>query len=96
MNLTERIERRHNAMILWRSETHRMYWELDRNTGAVVEYREEHWRKHRGRFCWVQRAETTWSNPEYGGFYRFGKMEHCPLLPIEDSTKGQPPCTSHK
>jgi hypothetical protein len=73
-----------NNLKIWQTaRTLRRVWEIDPISGAVVEYRDEIYKKYRGRYHWYSHLDTTWSNPDFCYGPGAGKMSECPPLPPE-------------
>ena len=49
----------------------------------MVEFRNETYKRWRGRYDWISRREETWSNPEFAGPHPWGLMVKCPQMPEE-------------
>jgi len=81
--MTDDITRRGNLLIWRRNQDSRRVWEIDPIGGAVVEFRNETYKRWRGRYDWISRREETWSNPEFAGPYPWGLMVECPQVPEE-------------
>jgi len=83
--MADTIKRRGNSIIWWLNQDRRRVWEMDPIGGAVVQFRDETYKRHRGRFAWVCRPEEAWSNPEFAGPHPWGLMTECPEVPSLDS-----------
>jgi len=74
-----------NNLRIWQlNDNFRKVWELDPISGAVYEYREETFKRYRGRWVWVSSLADTWTNTDIAG-RTFSQRETCPELPTEFS-----------
>lgn len=73
-----------NNLKIWQTgHTTRRVWELDPISGVIIEYRDENYRKYRGRYQWCCHLDTTWNNPDFIYGPGAGKLDECPMLPDE-------------